>query len=384
MLTSQRDLFALPEDTHYLNCAYMSPIPKTVADAGMTGIARKQVPSQIMPEDFFTDSNRARALFAQLVNTPEAQRIAILPAVSYGMAVVARNTLFEAGQNIVVAHEQFPSNVYPWHVVAQMHGLEVRTVKPPVRLHRGDEWSTRILEAVDRNTVIVASAPVHWTDGTCFDLEAIGTRARDCDAAFIVDGTQAVGAMPFDVERLKPDALICAAYKWLLGPYSIGLGYFGPRYDGGKPLENHTFARVGSEDFRNLVNYSDQYRPGAERYDVGEHANFVLTPMLIAALEQVLRWNLDEVEQYCRTLTAELFVEAEALGFGFEREKWRSAHLFGLYAPESVDLATVFARLRERKVFVSLRGRALRISPHLYNNATDVAALVEVLRAESR
>ena len=96
MLTSQRDLFALPEDTHYLNCAYMSPIPKTVADAGMPGIARKQVPSQIMPEDFFSDSNRARALFAQLVNTPDARRIAILPAVSYGMAVVAHNTLFEA------------------------------------------------------------------------------------------------------------------------------------------------------------------------------------------------------------------------------------------------------------------------------------------------
>lgn len=60
MLMSQRDLFALPEDTHYLNCAYMSPIPKAVADAGMAGIARKQVPSQIISEDFFTDSNRAR------------------------------------------------------------------------------------------------------------------------------------------------------------------------------------------------------------------------------------------------------------------------------------------------------------------------------------
>ena len=362
----------------------MAPLSRSVLAAGQNALYRLQTPNQNRPSDFFDDANEVRQLFARLINEPNSNRVALIPSVSYGMSVVAHNTSLRPGQNVVIVSEQFPSNVYPWHVVAQMHGLEVRTVKPPDRLHRGDEWSTRILEAVDRNTVIVASAPVHWTDGTRFDLEAIGTRARDCDAAFIVDGTQAVGAMPFDVERLKPDALICAAYKWLLGPYSIGLGYFGPRYDGGKPLENHTFARVGSEDFRNLVNYSDQYRPGAERYDVGEHANFVLTPMLIAALEQVLRWNLDEVQQYCRTLTAELFVEAEALGFGFEREKWRSAHLFGLYAPESVDLATVFARLRERNVFVSLRGRALRISPHLYNNATDVAALVEVLRTESR
>ena len=88
MLTPQKHLFSLPDNLHYLNCAYMSPTPKRVAEAGVAGIARKELPSQIHSEDFFTDSNRARELFARLVNLGDPQRIAIIPAVSYVIAVI--------------------------------------------------------------------------------------------------------------------------------------------------------------------------------------------------------------------------------------------------------------------------------------------------------
>ena len=146
---------------------------------------------------------------------------------------------------------------------------------------------------------------------------------------------------------------ICASYKWLLGPYSIGVAYFGPRYDDGVPLEDGCFGRVGSEDFRRLVEYQDHYRSGAARYDVGERANFILVPMLIAALEQVLSWNLEDVQTYCRSITHDLFGEMGRIGFAVEDPAWRGAHLFGLHAPAHIDIATVAARLREQRVFVS-------------------------------
>ena len=60
---------------------------------------------------------------------------------------------------------------------------------------------------------------VHWADGTIFDLEKIRKKTKEVGALLIVDGTQSVGAMPFDVNKIKPDALVCAAYKWLMGPY---------------------------------------------------------------------------------------------------------------------------------------------------------------------
>ena len=381
-MNSQKHLFSLPESEHYLNCAYMSPTPKRVADAGIAGIVRKTAPSRIHAEDFFRDNETLRALFARLIHADDPHQIAIIPAVSYGIATVARNTRFESGQNIVVVGEQFPSNVYAWREAARRHGVELRTVAAPEGMPRAEAWNARVIDAIDRHTVIVAAAPVHWTDGTRFDLEAIGARARDCDAALVVDGTQAVGAMPFDVRRVAPDALICAGYKWLLGPYSIGVAYYGPRYEHGIPLEEGWISRRGSEDFRRLIDYQDDYQPGALRYDVGERSNFVLAPMLVAALEQVLEWDPDEVQTYCRAITAELFAEIGALGFEVEDEHWRGGHLFGLHAPPHVDLAELKRQLQAQQVSVSLRGSAVRVSPHVYNEASDVAALLDVLRAQ--
>lgn len=380
MLSCQKLRFSLPDDEHYLNCAYMSPISVAVETAGMTGVARKRVPSRIATSDFFTESNRARALFARLINASDPTRVAIIPAASYGLAIAARNLPAGAGQNIVVTHEQFPANVHAWRRLARERGVEIRVVAPPEGVEdRGRGWNERLLEAIDTSTAIVALGHVHWTDGTKFDLEAIGRRARAVGAALVVDGTQSVGALPFDVQAIQPDALVCATYKWLMGPYSMGFAYLGPRFDAGEPLEETWIGRAGSENFKELVHYRDDYQPGAMRYDVGERTNFALMPMAIAALEQVLDWQPARVQEYCASLTAELFDRVRALGYTVEAPEYRGAHLFGLRAPAGTDITAVGERLRARKVLVSLRGSALRVSPHVYNDARDITALIDAL-----
>ena len=382
MLPCQKPSFSLPDDEHYLNCAYMSPISKAVEAAGMAGIARKRVPSHITQEDFFTTADAARALFARLVNVADPSRVAIIPAASYGLAIAARNLPAARGQTIVVTHEQFPANVHAWRKLAATRGVEIRVVQPPDAIEgRGRGWNQRVLEAIDRRTAIVAIGHVHWTDGTRFDLEAIGARAREVGAALVVDGTQSVGALPFDAARIQPDALVVATYKWLMGPYSLGFAYFGPRFDDGEPLEETWIGRAGSENFKELVHYRDDYQPGAARYDVGERTNFALLPMAIAALEQVLEWQPGRVQEYCGVLTAPLFDRLRALGYSAEDPAWRGAHLFGLRAPAGIDITAIGERLRARKVFVSLRGSAIRVAPHVYNDARDVDALMTALEA---
>jgi len=380
MLTCQKSRFSLPDDEHYLNCAYMSPISVAVEAAGVAGVARKRVPSRLATSDFFSGAQQARELFARLVNAPDPSRIAIIPAASYGLAIAARNLPVATGQNIVVAHEQFPANVHAWRKLAGARRVDLRTVHPPeASAGRGREWNARLLEAIDARTAVVALGHVHWTDGTKFDLETIGARAREVGAALVVDGTQSVGAMPFDVAAIQPDALVCATYKWLMGPYSLGFAYLGPRFDGGEPLEETWIGRAGSENFKDLVNYRNDYQPGAIRYDVGERSNFALMPMAIAALEQVLAWQPVRVQQYCTALTAELFDRVRALGYTVEAPEHRGAHLFGLRAPAGTDITATSERLRDRKVHVSLRGSAIRVAPHVYNDARDVDALVAAL-----
>lgn len=383
-LSCQRDAFSLPTGVHYLNCAYMSPLPRVVEEAGVQGMLRKRNPAELGPEDFFRESEELRDLFAGLVNAPDPTTIAILPSVSYGIGVAAQNTPVDAGQNIVLLHEQFPGNVYGWRRLAWENGAEIRMVLPPKDGGRGRIWNQRVLEAIDSATAVVAMAPVHWTDGTAFDLLAIGDRVREVGAALVVDGTQSVGALPFDVQAIRPDALIVAGYKWLLGPYSIGLGYFGPRYLDGLPLEETWIAREGSEDFKGLVDYRDGYQPGAVRFDVGERSNFILVPMLVAALHLLRRWGARRIQAYARGLTGALLDAVREMGFEVEEEGYRVGHLFGIRLPPGLDLERAKAVLDEEKVSVSLRGSALRVSPHLYNDEGDVEALLQALRRVRR
>ncbi len=381
VLPCQRDAFSLPEGVHYLNCAYISPLPKVVEAAGIAGIRRKRTPAGLHAPDFFEESDRARELFARLVGAPDPTRVAIIPAASYGVAIAARNLPVDEGQHIVLLHEQFPGNVHAWRRKAEESGAEIRIVVPPEGPRRASGWNERLLEAIDRDTAVVTVPQVHWIDGTVFDLMAVSARAREVGAALVVDATQSVGAMPFDVKEVRPDALIVAAYKWLLGPYSIGAAYLGPRFDDGVPLEETWIGRERSEDFQHLVDYQPGYQPGAIRYDVGERSNFILVPMLTEALRLVLAWTPEGVETYCRRLSESWVREAVAIGFSVEREEGRAAHLFGLRMPEGLALTALKAELERRKIFVSLRGSALRVSSHLYNDEDDVGALVEALRA---
>ena len=379
-LTCQREAFQLPRDAHYFNCAYMGPLPRASERAGVEALTRKRLPTSIVPPDDFWDADRLRALFSQLVNAGDPGRIAIQPGVSYAVATVARNVRVEAIQNIVLTHEQFPGNVYSWHRLVSESGAELRVVTPPQGAGRGAAWNERLLEAIDGSTAVVAVPHVHWTDGTLFDLVEVGRRCRDVGAAFVVDATQSVGAMPFDVDVVQPDVLICTAYKWLLGPYSVSLAYFGPRFDDGVPLEETWIARANSEDFQHLVDYQDAYKPGAVRYDVAERSNFFLLPIAAASLEIILEWTPERTQAYCAELTREMLAEARGLGYSFEDERWRSSHLFGLRMPEGLDLASLKQTLAHRNVSASLRGTALRLAPNVYNDLEDVDALMCVLR----
>ena len=381
-LDRQTHLFRIPAGVHYLNCAFMSPLLRDVEEAGIEGMRRKRTPFEMGPRDFFEDSDRLREAFAALIGARDPGRIAIVPSVSYGITAAARNLSPPRGSNVVILAEQFPSNVYPWRRLAYDRELELRTVEAPVTDgSRGEAWNASLLEAIDSSTSVVAVPHYHWMDGTRFDLEAVGNRARELGAALVIDGTQSVGAAPFELATIRPDALVCAGYKWLLGPYSLGLAWYGTRFDDGVPLEETWASRPESDDFRRVGDYRDDYRPGAARYDVGERSNFILVPMQLAAIRQLLAWSPGAIQQYCRSISRDALVEAASLDVTIEDEMWRGSHLFGLRLPAGVDPAVLGPELEARSVSVSLRGSAVRVAPHVYNGEENLHALVEAIRA---
>lgn len=388
LLTCQKDLFNLPEGIHYVNCATRAPTSRAVEKAGHDAITRHANPFGLHPDDFFSDAIRVRSLFSELINNSDPERIAVIPSVSYGMAVVARNLSrkpgIQKGQQIVLIGSEFPSDVYAWDRVSQELGLTITTITMPKESPKGLLWNERLLEAIGPNTALVVVPPVHWMYGIQFDLEAISQRVREVGAWLAVDGTQAIGALPFDLGAVQPDALICAGYKWLMGPYSLGLAYYGPAFDEGIPLEESWMNRLDSNQFHRLMDYQTAYRPKAYRYNMGEHTHFLQMPMLEAALTQLLDWQPERIQLYTKELMADAWAVLEQLGCYVEPEngsRGRSHHLVGLWLPERADPMAVQQALQARNVSISARARAIRIAPHVYNTPADVTALVDALTA---
>jgi selenocysteine lyase/cysteine desulfurase len=382
VLSCQRRLFSIPDTTHYLNCAYMAPLAHSVEAAAQAGLLRQRDPSQVGTAMFFDDVDRVRKLFAQLIGVDDWDRVALVPSVSYALQIVTANSRAKQGQNVVVIGDEFASAVLPWHRLALERRVIVRTVGTPTGVGSADRaavWSERIAEAISTDTAAVMLAPVHWCDGTRFDLVGIAERARAVGADVVIDGTQSLGALPFDFEAVQPNAVVCSGYKWLLGGYGMALAYLGPTYDGGIPLEENWTSQVGSEDFSQLADYRHEYRWHAGRYDGGQRAQPILMSMIEAALTQLLTWGIDRVQRYCAEIIAPLRARAEELRLVVDTSAARSSHIVGVRFDDGRSAASVGRELAARRVYVSVRGDAIRVAPHVYTDERDVNALIDGL-----
>jgi selenocysteine lyase/cysteine desulfurase len=247
-------------------------------------------------------------------------------------------------------------------------------------VERGEDgsWTEAILLAIDSRTAVVSVPVCHWTDGALIGIEAVACRARSVGAALVIDASQSLGIIPFDVKALDPDFVVAVGYKWLLGPFGTSYLYVAPRHQQGRSIEQAWAMRRGSQDLARLTEYQAEFRGGARRFDAGEHQNFILLPMAIAALEHAQRWEAARIEKWMSTLTQMLADIGASLGFQPTPKPVRSPHFLGLHV--GIERAkTIAAALRADDVYVAARGASIRVSPHMHTTAEDVSRFAGAL-----
>jgi selenocysteine lyase/cysteine desulfurase len=303
--------------------------------------------------------------------------VALIPSTSYGLAVAANNVTAGPGERVLLIADEYPSTVYTWRSFAARQRAEVVTVE-----RRGEQtWTDAILAAMDDRVCVVSLPNVRWTDGALIDLERVGERARELGVFFAVDLTQSLGAMPFDLDAVRPDLLVATGYKWLLGPFSLAYLWVAPQHRSGEPLEHNWINRAGSRDFARLTDYQDEFQPGARRFDVGQRTNFTLTPMATAALTQILDWRIPRIAATLEAINDRIERWAREHELRTPPSRDRGAHMLELGLPAEA-MSRVAQRLSERGVFVGVRGESgLRISPHLYTTDDDLERLFDALQA---
>ena len=376
-MNCQKHLFSLRSDIHYLNCGYKAPLLKSAEEAAIKALARDRNPVDISVDDFFTEVGEVRESFGKLVNC-NASNVALIPSTSYGFSSVLNNVMPKENGNAITIKEEFPSAYFSLKRWCETHHNELVIVEPDSDMTLiGENWNYKIINAIDENTSIVLISSLHWMNGTKFDMKRIGEKCAEVGAKFLVDGTQSVGALPMDVKEFNIDALICAGYKWLFGPYSIGLAYISDRFEDGVPLEESWMNRTNAKNFSGITEYETAYQPGAGKYNVGETSNFILIPIIKEALKQISLWTVPEIQAYSKKLIQPLVAFLKNMGVEFESDKYFSSHLFALKLPAEVDVDKLKINLEKNKVFISVRGQFLRISVNIFNDEEDINQLIK-------
>lgn len=377
-LKSQKHLFSIDEDVVYFNIASFSPAFKSVEEAGIKAINKKSQPQLIKSADLFEPVVELRKLFAKIIDEDDVNRVVTVPSVSYGLATVANNITLKKDDEIIIVEEQFPSNYYVWEALAIKFDAKIITIKQPEHI---DNWNQHILNHINPKTALVAIGQIHWANGFIFDLKAIRVKTKAVNALLIIDGSQSIGALPFSIKNIQPDALVCAGYKWLFGPYGCAYAYYGDYFDNGEPIEYSWVNRKNSEYLSGLTSYQSDYKPKAHRYAMGQSGSFIYVKTQIEALKEVIKISAFELQDYCYQISESWLEKLHELGFESDAPHIRAKHLFGIKIPSKINAEDLKSHLEKHNIYVSIRGNYMRLSCHIFNTESDFEKLYNTLKS---
>ena len=317
-----------------------------------------------------------RRLAAQLLEA-DANDIAFVKNTSEGIGLVAEGFPWRSGDNVVIAAEEYPANVYPWMNLRD-RGVEVRMV--PTRDRR--IWIDDLDKHIDDRTRMVSLSYVEFSSGFRNDVTAIGELCRQRGVRFFVDAIQGLGVLPLSVRKAPVDYLAADGHKWLLGPEGAGILFI--RRDALeqlRPVGVGWNSVVRATDFC-VIDY--QLKPHAGRYESGS-LNVAGITALGASIEVLLGIGIEAIERRVIDLTDYLCAKLDRAGFpvySSRRPEDKSA-IVSASAP-GLDLKDVVRRCRSERIIINHRGGRLRISPHCYNTHDEIDHLVDVLQTTRR
>jgi len=367
------------EDATYLNLAGESPMPKVSLRAVQAAIADKKFPHHRADAVFYEVPDRIRKNLAQLIKA-RPEEIAVTTGAGTGMIAVAHALDWKPGDEVITATGEFPLQYTTWKPMEQRVGLTLKIVRPRDRFLTAED----LIAAMTPKTKLVSVSMVRFDDGVMLDGKKLASACHAQGAALLLDISQCCGAIPLDVRELDADFLVCAGYKWLLGPY--GAGFLWMKHELLAEVRPDTFnwmALPNSHNFSKLNFEDPKPENSAKRWDAAEwasHFNFNLVAM-DASLEFLLRVGAETVQEHNRRLIEFMFerlpkdrcVPASPLDAAQRGP-------YGCFRARSAEKTTeLYQKLRAENVVVSLREGNIRVSPHLYNTERDIDRLIAVI-----
>ena len=367
------------EDATYLNLAGQSPMPKVSIGPVQAALEAKKNPHHKPESTFFEVPDRIRASIARLIGG-KPEEVALTSGASAGVAAVAYALTWKPGDEVITAKGEFPLQYTTWKPMEEREGLKLKIVSPRERFITADD----LIAAITPRTRMVSVSMVRFDDGSLLDVPRVAAACHAQGALLLLDISQCCGALPMDVNQLGADFMVCAGYKWLLGPFGTGFFWAKSEHLGmARPGPFYWMALMGSHNFAAL-NFDDpKPAANAKRWDSPEWAsyfNFNLAAMDVS-VDFVVRMGPELVSAHNRKLIEFMFERLPKDRFvptsPLDAARRGPYGCFAARSPEKT--AEVYKHLREENVVVSLREGNIRVSPHLYNTERDIDRLISVV-----
>ncbi len=373
MFAKVRDLFPILRECVYLNSAAVSPIPTTAIRAVKSQLDDVAQHGSGHYNEWIATKNRARSLLAEMLSV-RAEEIAFMRNTSDGFASVANGIQWSERDNIVSFANEFPANYYPWRMVRDRYGVELRLCGE--RDGRVDQ--DELISLIDGNTRLVSISAVQYASGYRCDLERIGRAARSVDALFAVDVIQGLGQFGFDLPSQFVDIAAGASHKWLCAPEGCGFLYVSSRVR--DRIEPASVGWISVETPWDFDDREQPFKPNALAWESGTGASSLFYG-LEASLELLKECGLDRIERYLLELTDMLCDSLQGSDYEIvsPRKSGERSAIVCIRHSKGLDSEEIANRLAESNIVVSPRQRLVRISPHFYNERSDIEALLEAL-----
>ena len=313
---------------------------------------------------------------ARLLNCHDDE-VAFVGPTSLALSCFASGLKFRRGDNVVIYHDDYPSNVYPWMALAEK-GVEVRLLN--IR-GLGVIRPKDVMGQVDESTRLVALASCHFVSGYRLEYATIGKYLRERKILFCLDAIQTLGAFPTTVESV--DLLAADAHKWLLGPCGAGIMYVR------REIQERLNPPVYGWHNVRCPNYVAQeqiaYRSGSKKFEAGTQ-NWLGLVGLVAALDLIQELGVDEIARELLRKRAWLVPALQAKGYTVLHADAALANASGIvtFFKPGADLPALHQQLLDASIVTSLRAdrqgqRYLRLSPHFYNTDAELQRVVAMV-----
>lgn len=369
-----RAAYGIPRERVWLDTAHQGPLPLSAARAARQAVEWKLDPSHLDSDTFFATTDRLREALAGLLGRP-AGEVAIGDSASHGLHLLASGLALEEGEEVLLVRDDFPATLTPWLPLRE-RGIQIRFLA-----RREGLTAERIAAALRPETRVFCVTWIDSFSGHILDVEAVGRACRAADVVFVLNATQGLGVRPLPLDELPVDAVTCAGYKWLCGPYGTGFCWISPGVDA--ELRSHrrywlpVAGRTGLAELGAVAEappVSD-----ASRHDVFGTASFFNVLPFIEALSHVRTVGIGRAAEHNRALVAGLREVVEETGHPYVLHP--DAPFLVFHADGGGDERALAREMRAAGVLVGIRDGRLRVSPHLHNDLDDVERFRHVLRS---